>query len=155
MKTVFYKKVGRKYEPVSEYDSELHSGFRHGAHLIISNPGGRSTRYNINPEFAPMIAAGRYAQDKISESLQKSTELRPADWDQFTEQEQRVWKAIKGCLPRKHRYMYTHGSCMEAVQAGVDAMQVEADKLLQHPAVKKSYDNFMLICKLAIDNKEV
>jgi hypothetical protein len=34
------------------------------------------------------------------------------------------------------------------VEAGVRAMCVEADKLLQHPSVRDAYDKFMMICKL-------
>ena len=154
MKEVFYKKVGRKYVPVSEYDSTLLDALPKGAHLILSYPGGRSTRYNVDPDFAPMMAAGRYAEEAISKSLMASSELRPAHWDKFTEKDKRMWDAIKSCIPKEHRYMYTHGSAYEAVQAGVKAMSVEAEKLLEHPAVKKSYDNFMLICKLTIDQKD-
>jgi hypothetical protein len=123
-----------------------------GAHLIICYPGGRSTRYNVNPDFAPMIAAGRYAEEAVSKSLMASSELRPATWDKFTEKEKRIWDAIKSCIPKQHRYMYTHGSAYEAVQAGVKAMSVEAETMLENPAVRKAYERFMLICQLAKDH---
>jgi len=152
MREVFYKKVGRKYVPVSEYDSTLMDALPKGAHLIICYPGGRSTRYNVNPDFAPMIAAGRYAEEAVSKSLMASSELRPATWDKFTEKEKRIWDAIKSCIPKQHRYMYTHGSAYEAVQAGVKAMSVEAETMLENPAVRKAYERFMLICQLAKDH---
>jgi hypothetical protein len=152
MKEVFYKKVGRKYVPVSEYDSTLLDALPKGAHLVLCYPGGRSTRYNINPDFAPMMAAGRYAEEAISKSLMASSELRPATWDKFTEKEKRMWDAIKSCIPKQHRYMYTHGSAYDAVQAGVKAMSVEAETLLENPAVRKAYERFMLVCQLAKDH---
>lgn len=154
MKEVFYKKVGRKYVPVSEYDSTLLDSLPKGAHLVLCYPGGRSTRYKVDPNFAPMIAAGRYAEEAISKSLMAASELRPASWDKFTEKDQRLWKAIKSCIPKEHRYMYTHGSTYEAVQAGVQAMSVEAEKMLENPAVRKAYERFQLICQLANDQKE-
>jgi len=55
-KTIFYKKVGRRYVPVREYDRTLMDAFPAGAHLVICYPGGQSTRYNVNPAYAPMIA---------------------------------------------------------------------------------------------------
>jgi hypothetical protein len=152
MKEVFYKKVGRKYVPVSEYDSTLLDALPKGAHLVLCYPGGRSTRYNINPDFAPMMAAGRYAEEAISKSLMASSELRPATWDKFTEKEKRMWDAIKSCIPKQHRYMYTHGSAYDAVQAGVKAMSVEAETMLENPAVRKAYERFMLVCQLAKDH---
>jgi hypothetical protein len=152
MKEVFYKKVGRKYVPVSEYDSTLLDSLPRGAHLVLCYPGGRSTRYNINPDFAPMVAAGRYAEEAISKSLMAAIELRPATWDKFTEKEKRMWDAIKSCIPKQHRYMYTHGSTYEAVQAGVKAMSVEAETMLENPTVRKAYERFMLICQLAKDH---
>ena len=155
MKEVFYKKVGRKYVPVSEYDSTLLDALPKGAHLVLSYPGGRSTRFNIDPKFAPMIAAGRYAEDAISKSLMDASEIRPARWDKFTEKDQRLWSAIKSCIPKEHRYMYTHGSAYEAVQAGVKAMSMEADKLLENPSVRKAYDRFMLIVELTKDHNNV
>lgn len=155
MKEVFYKKVGRKYVPVSEYDSTLLDALPKGAHLVLSYPGGRSTRFNIDPKFAPMIAAGRHAEDAISKSLMDASEIRPARWDKFTEKDQRLWSAIKSCIPKEHRYMYTHGSAYEAVQAGVKAMSMEADKLLENPSVRKAYDRFMLIVELTKDHNNV
>lgn len=154
MKTTFYKKVGEEFIPVSEYDSELMSGFTRGAHLVLSYPGGRSTRHNINPDYARMIAAGRVAEDAISKSLQESTNLRPADYDKFTEKEQRAWKAIQGCIPKRHRFMYTHGSCRDAVDAGIQAMMKEADSLFENPSVKKAYERFEMICKLAYSENQ-
>jgi hypothetical protein len=154
MKEVFYKKVGRKYVPVSEYDSTLQDSLPKGAHLVLCYPGGRSTRYNVDPDFAPMMAAGRYAEEAISKSLMASSELRPASWDKFTEKEKRIWDAIKSCIPKQHRYMYTHGSAYEAVQAGVKAMSIEAEAMLENPAVRKAYERFQLVCKLAYDQKE-
>jgi hypothetical protein len=46
------------------------------------------------------------------------------------------------------RFMFTHGSARDAAEAGVKAMQAEADKLMKHESVRKAYDHFMLMCKL-------
>lgn len=154
MKTTFYKKVGDEFVPVSEYDSELMSGFTRGAHLVLSYPGGRSTRHNIDPDYARLIAAGRVAEDVIAKKLQESTELRPADYLKFTEKEQRAWKAVSSSIPKKYRFMYTHGSCREAVDAGIKAMMEESKKLFENPAVQKAYERFELVCKLAHTEKE-
>jgi hypothetical protein len=44
-------------------------------------------------------------------------------------------------------------SYREAAEAGVKAMMDEAALLLSNPAVKKAWENFMLICELTKENK--
>ena len=151
MKTVFYKKVGRRYEPVSEYDNEYLDSFPKGDHLVSVYPGGGSRRYRIDPALAPMIAAGRYAEDAICRKIQEVTELRPANRE-IDEATQRKWKRFIATVPEEFRYMFTHGSARDAAEAGVKAMQIEADKLMQNEAVRKSYEHFLLMCKMAKEN---
>jgi hypothetical protein len=62
-KKIYYEKRGRRYVPVMEHDYELMDAMPKGNHLIMCFPGGKSTRYNIDPALAPMIAAGRVAED--------------------------------------------------------------------------------------------
>ncbi len=152
MKTVFYKKVGRRYEPVSEYDNEYLDSFPKGDHLVSVYPGGGSRRYRIDPAFAPMIAAGRYAEDAICRKIQEATELRPANRE-IDEATQRKWKKFIATIPEDFRYMFTHGSARDAADAGVRVMVEEADKLMKNESVRKSYEHFMLMCKLAKENK--
>jgi len=147
MKQIFYKKQGRRYIPVSEYDNELLDAFPKGDHLVSVYPGGASRRYKIDPALAPMIAAGRYAEDAISRRIQQETELRPMNRE-IDEDTQRKWKEFIATVSEDFRFMFTHGSARDAAEAGVKAMQVEADRLLQHPAARKAYDNFLLVCKL-------
>ena len=49
--------------------------------------------------------------------------------------------------------MYSRGSTRDAVDAGVKAMAAEAQELLENPAVRKAYERFMLVCKLACEQK--
>ena len=77
MKKIFYEKVGRKYVPVHEYDSDLLHALPKGTHLIMVYPGGSSTRYNVDPNYAAMIAAGRVAEDAMTDAIRAASELRP------------------------------------------------------------------------------
>ena len=147
MKQIFYKKVGRRYVPVSEYDNEYLDSFPKGDHLVSVYPGGGSRRYRIDPALAPMIAAGRYAEDAVSRCIQQATELRPHN-TKMNEDETVRWRAFISTMPEDMRFMMTHGSAREAAEAGVRAMMMEAEKLLDHESVRRSYDQFMLMCKL-------
>ena len=147
MKEIFYKKVGRKYVPVSEYDSNLVDALPKGTHIIMSYPGGQSTRYNIDPAYAAMIAAGRVAEDAISRSIMEQSAMRVNKNRQLTPEQHVAWNALAATLG-DDRYALEYCSYREAAEAGVKAMQEEADKLLENPAVKKAYEHFMLVCEL-------
>jgi hypothetical protein len=147
MKKIFYEKVGRRYRPVYEYDNELLDALPKGTHIVMSYPGGKSTRYNIDPNYAAMIAAGRIAEDAITQSIQHSTELRPMNREMDEDLQQR-WKEFIATVPEHFRFMFTHGSARDAAEAGVQAMQKEADQLMQNEAVRRAYEQFQLVCEL-------
>ncbi len=153
MKTIFYKKEGRKYIPVREYDSDFNAGFTKGDHLVSVYPGGMSTLYNIEPAFAPMIAAGRYCKDIISHVIMRESDLRAANrGTPLTEEQRAAWDALAASFgTEKHALQWP--AAQEATDAAVKAMQEEADKLLSNPAVRNAYEEFMLICKLTKEPK--
>ena len=146
-KTIFYRKVGRRYEPAYEYDQELMDALPKGYHLISVYPGGRSTRYNVDPALAPMIAAGRVAEDAICSAMIKASELKP-NQTPLTKEQLRAWRALARSFGDELCTL-KGASVRECVDAGIKAMQEEADKLMQHPAVRDAYEQFQLVCKLA------
>jgi hypothetical protein len=44
MKETFYRKRGRRYVPVNEYDQELLDSFPQGTHLVMCYPGGAESQ---------------------------------------------------------------------------------------------------------------
>lgn len=151
MKKIYYVKEGRKYVPVAEYDSDLSDSFHKGTHLVMVYPGGASRRYNIDPNYAAMIAAGRVAEDIISKTIMDASALRvPARDQPLTPEQLAAWHALAKAFGRE-QYALEWCSYREAAEAGVAAMQAEADKLLQHEAVRQAYDHFMFMAKLAYD----
>jgi len=146
MKKVYYEKIGNDYIPVAEYDSAWLDSYPKGTHLIICNPGITSRKYNVNPDYAPMIAAGQVALDAISDAMVKASNLKPMH-SKITKDEALVWK--KFCDEFADRMpTLTSPSCRELASAGVDAMIAEANKLLANPSVKKAHDHLLLISEL-------
>ena len=90
---IFYKKVGRRYVPVHEYDQTLMDSFPKGSHLVICYPGGQSTRYNVDPAHAPLIAASRVAEDAMCQAISKASEMRPTQTP-ITEGQRAAWKNL-------------------------------------------------------------
>lgn len=155
MKKIFYEKVGRRYLAVSEYDSFLMDALPKGAHLTICYPGGQSTRYNVDPAYAPMIAAGRLAEDAVSSALTKASELRPSRKKSLTKEQQALYNQFLDSLDYESRYYLETASVREIAEAGVKAMQDEAMKLMKHESVKLAYEHFLLTCELCKEQENV
>jgi len=156
MKKIFYEKVGRRYKPVYEYDQTLMDAFPKGTHIVMCYPGGQSTRYNVDPNYAAMIAAGRIAEDTISKKMMEASEIRMQRKDrdrELTPSQRAAWDNLVQEFGDSAKQL-EWASVREIAEAGVDAMQDEADKLMQNPAVRKAYEHFMLMCELTKDNHE-
>ncbi len=146
MKKIYYEKVGRRYVPVAEYDSTYMDSFPKGNHLVMCYPGGTSRRFNIDPNYAAMIAAGRVAEDAISKAVVKASEMRPHN-KPITEKQKKAWEALAKAFGND-RYYVEIPSAREIAEEGVKAMQEEATLLMSNPAVKKAWDRFQLVCQL-------
>lgn len=150
MKKIFYEKVGRKYVPVSEYDSNLLDAMPKGTHIIMSYPGGKSTRYNIDPNYAAMIAAGRIAEDAMCDAIRKASEMRPQQTP-ITEGQRKAWKNLAAEFGNDLATLQIN-CAHDIAEAGVQAMQQEAMKLMDNPSVKLAYEHFLFVCKLTKEN---
>lgn len=148
MKKIYYEKKGRRYVPVAEYDNDLLDSFPRGNHLVMCYPGGSSRRFNIDPNYAALIAAGRVAEDAISKHIMEVSALRvPGRNQPLTEEQSEAWKAFNKTMGNKN-FALEWCSYREAAEEGVKAMMTEAEKLMQHESVRKAFDHFVLMCQL-------
>ena len=152
MKKLYYEKKGRRYVPVSEYDSTFMDAFPKGSHLVSVYPGGSSRRFNIDPAYAPMIAAARVAEDAITRAMHQASEAKPKERP-ITPRQRKAWEALAKAFGND-RYYVELPSAREIAEEGVRAMQLEADKLLDNPAVKKAWDYFMMVCALTKEQEK-
>lgn len=146
MKKIYYEKRGRRYVPVSEYDSDLFHSMPKGTHLVMCYPGGQSTRYNINPNHAAMIAAGRVAETAMTRAIQKASELKPKQMP-ITPGQKKAWEKLAQEFGNDLSTLQID-CASDIATAGLKALQEEADKLMQHESVKRAYEQFLLVCQL-------
>ena len=139
--------------PVSEYDSEYLDSFSKGTHIVMCYPGGQSRRYNIDPNYAALIAAGRVAEDAMSEAIRKASELRPQKTT-ITPGQKKAWEQLAKEFGSELATLQI-ASARDIAEAGLKAMQDEADKLMTHESVKHAYEQFLLVCKLTKENENV
>jgi hypothetical protein len=146
---VFYRKVGRKYVPISEYDSHFMDSIRTGTHLVSCIPGGRTTRYNIDPDYAAMIAAGQYAEDAISKAIMRAQEMRPHQNEALTNEQHDAWEKFVEVMGERGRYIEVP-SAREAAEAGILAMMKAATELFEsNPSVKQAYEDLLTLASLS------
>ena len=143
---VYYEKVGNRYKPVSEYDSDLIDSFGKGSHLVICYPGGQSRRYNIDPAYAPLIAAARVAEDAMTQAMSKASELKPKHTP-ITEGQRKAWKKLAKEFGEDIATL-SGASSYDITQAGLKALEDEAARLLTNESVKAAYDQFLFVCAL-------
>ena len=146
MKKIFYEKIGSRYRPVAEYDNEFLDSFPKGTHLVSVYPGGSSRHFNIDPNYAAMIAAGRVAEDAICTAMIKADETQPPR-RAMTQQEADAWNNLIAVWGDEARIL-RRPAIRDVAAAGVKAMMAEADQLMQNESVRKAYDHFLLMCEL-------
>ena len=150
MTDTFYVKEGRRYRPVSYYDSRVMDGFGVGTHIVMVYPGGSSRRYQIDPNYAAMIAAGRVAEDAVSQAIVKASEMR-AHRKPITQEQADAWQRLSEAFGEE-RYSVEIPSAREVAEAGVKAMQAEAERLMSNPVVRKAYERFLFVAELTREN---
>lgn len=146
MKKIFYEKIGRRYKPVYEYDQTLMDAMPKGAHLICVYPGGSSTKYRVDIAYAPLIAAGRVAEEAISKAIYQASEARPKERP-ITERQRKAWQEIKDAFGDEF-FSLTLPACRDLAETGVNAMIEEASKTMQHPSVRDAYNQFLMVYEL-------
>lgn len=155
-KKIFYEKKGSRYYPVSEYDPDLVYALPKGAHMILVYPGGQSTKYNVDPNYAAMIAAGRVAEDAISKAIMDSTEIRRnyrsrSNETPLTPEQKAAWEHLVEVFGDDAKQL-EWPAARECAEAGINAIMEEAEKLMTVPSVKKAYEHFLLMCELTKDH---
>ena len=145
-KETFYRRQGKRYVPITYYDSELDASWHEGAHLVIVEPNTTIRRFSIDPDFATLIAAASYARDDMANAIHEASKFRPID-QPLSQEQLDAWHQMEKVMGSR-LYTLTSASAYDVVDAGIEAMTKHANKLLENPAVKRAWDNFMTVCQL-------
>jgi hypothetical protein len=100
----------------------------------------------VEPNHAALIAAGRVAEDAMCDAIRKASELRPQSTP-ITEGQRRAWNK----LAREFGTGLTTlqiDCARDIADAGLKALQDEADKLMRHESVRDAYEKFLMVCEL-------
>jgi hypothetical protein len=70
---------------------------------------------------------------------------------ELTVEQQRAWQRLNKSMG-DDIYTLEVGSSRDIAEAGLKAMQQEAEQLLTNPAVRLAYEQFLLVCELTKKN---
>jgi hypothetical protein len=100
----------------------------------------------VEPNHAALIAAGRVAEDAMSAAIRQASEMRPQRTP-ITEGQRRAWRKLAKEFGDDLATL-NMGSARDIADAGIQALQDEADKLMSNPAVRDAYEKFLMVCEL-------
>lgn len=145
---VFYKKEGRKYVPVSYYDSNALSGVPQGATLIVKQGNLTMRKYAVDIESAPLVAAVMSLQDRVSNEIHRQSEARPHT-KQLTEQERDDWQKLIDTHGESFRYM-EYASCREIAENLLTELQKDIELAHTNPTVKEAFEHYKFLLALTV-----
>jgi hypothetical protein len=93
-----------------------------------------------------MIAAGRVAEDAMCDAIRRASELRPQSTP-ITEGQRRAWNKLAKEFGTGLATLQID-CARDIAEAGLKALQHEADKLMQHQSVRDAYEQFLMVCEL-------
>jgi hypothetical protein len=99
-----------------------------------------------------MIAAGRVAEDAMCRAISRASELRPRQTP-LTEGQRRAWKKLAKEFGEDLATLQI-GCARDIAEAGLQALQEEATKLMTHESVRIAYEQFLLVCELTKEHNK-
>lgn len=122
-----YKKLGRRYAEIGVYDDESRF-YPHGVHLVVSGPGSTLTRYNVDPQYAGVLAAAKLAEDAMVNAIIDAQV--PVPTEELTGVRLKAWEAYKAVIADHTPVTAMCNSAVTIAQAGIKAL-IEATKKQQ------------------------
>lgn len=148
MSETIYKKVGDEFAPIGLYDREFVDYLPYGSHLVVVETG-RSTRYNIDPDYAPSLAVAINCREDLCNAIFEASKARPTNEEKFTPSQLKAWKVMEKELGNSMMYL-TYPSVHDIAERTIMSLQDKMNEIMECEAVREAYDHFMLMAKLCL-----
>jgi len=143
---IIYKKVGKKYFPMG-VDTYKWDILPVGAHLIVIDGGCTTRKYNIDPDYAPMLAAVMYCRDELANAIGEATSARPRN-QPITELQRKKWEEFAESMGES-LMLLQHDSTYDVAEKVLKMLIARSDELLKNESVKLAHDQFLFLSKLS------
>lgn len=146
-----YEKVNGRYKKVSVYDSRFYDYYNPGHYLISVEKTWKTTRRDVEPALIPLIAAATSFERDLTEGLVKCSSVYKHTVE-LTPEQREAWEHFAKLVEKQKWTMY--GPSYADVARGATQKLIEkAAEMMEVPAVKEAYEEFLLVYKLAVDEK--
>lgn len=122
-----------------------------GTTVIMKHRGSTTIRPVSDDGKIPLLAASHLVREKIAKSVMKASEMQP-ERNPITQAQMDAWKNFTNAMGESSTRIY-YESAMHVTDDIIDALIEETSDLLSHPACKLAYEQFLIMCKLALDEK--
>jgi hypothetical protein len=119
-----------------------------GHYLLTVEKGGQSLMSNVDPAFAPLIAATMAARSKVVDAVSKAGEARLSNGQKLiTPEEKEAWETFIAKTGFKY---LEYPSCSEITDTTLAALVYESSAFIEkNPTIKAAYEEFLLLCQMA------
>ena len=94
--SILYEKIGRRYVPVG--DDRVWDHWPQGFSIVyVPTGGGRSIRYDINPDKARLLAAAKEKEEVLRKEIDACLRYRPTKRE-LTPAEAKAWRVFEKAI---------------------------------------------------------
>ncbi len=123
-----YRKQGRRYVPVSEYERMQGDEWRQGCNLTVITPGVTFHRVSVKPSKAGLLAALYLHREACIEAIRKMTEARPIIKEPLTPKQAKAWQQWQDACGSLHAVeIPAVAECFDAIVRTVEEAPTEVD----------------------------
>lgn len=121
---ILYRKVGRKYEPVSQYWRDCGNEMRVGTFLLTyaHADGGGSYQYDVAPDTAGFVAAAMIAKKGMEAAISEASKMRPAN-GKYSKKQMAIIEKFKVDMGGMFPSWWKESSAHEIAMAGIEAVR--------------------------------
>lgn len=123
MKEVWYRKKGRRYEPVVE--AEKHDYITmpaQGFTLTHRKDGVTQWEYAVKPDNAGFVAAAMVARTAMEDAMRQAASYRPSSVRPYTKRQLELIEQFKRDMGLSYPHYWQEASARDIAQAGIDAI---------------------------------
>lgn len=147
-----YKKVNKRYKKVAIYDNHFHDYYVPGHYLISVGKTFKTTRHNVRPDLVPLIAASIAFEEELTRNLVKNSNQYNHSIELTSEQKE-AWDNFSKTV-EKLKWAAYGPSYAEISRKATQKLIEDAAEIMEVPAVKQAYEEFLLVFKLAVEEKK-
>jgi len=119
MSEILYRKIGRRYVPVSVTHDP---GWTPGSHLVVVCRELRVTQHQIEPAFAEVEAAMAVAEKSMVDAMRAANVVTPAKTG-WTKKQREGWEAFRKVAGDPTGLAFDSCTASDVVAAGLDAVR--------------------------------